>query len=412
MSDQEYAPLQLHVPEPTARPGDTPDFSAFQPPAAGEAPKPALEASLDDMRQMADYIIRVTDEKGHAQGPWAQDYSEDTLKLALRAMMRTRAMDDRMIKVQRQGKTSFYMKSTGEEAIGTGFQMALQKGDMNFPTYRQQSLLMAQDWPLDKMMNQVYSNKEDPCAGKSMPGLYSFKEAGYFSVSGNLGTQYIQAVGWAMASAMKGDTKISAAWIGDGATAENDFHSALVFASVYKPPVILNVVDNQWAISSFHGIAGAENASFAKRAQGYGIPALRVDGNDFLAVHAVSQYAAERVRRGHGPIMIEWITYRAGAHSSSDDPSKYRPANEHEAWPLGDPIDRLKKHMIARDLWSEQRHIQAEAEYEDEMREATATAEKNGTLHEGPGPGAKIMFEDVYEDMLPHLRRQRQELGV
>lgn len=408
----DYAPLKLHVPEPEARPGDTPDFSGFIVPEPGAAPMPPVDASVQDLKPFADQIIRVLDDDGNAKGPWAENLPDDLLKNGLRAMMRTRALDDRMIKMQRQGKTSFYMKSTGEEAIGTAFQMALRPGDMNFPTYRQQSLLMAQDWPLERMMNQIYSNEKDPLGGKSMPGLYSFKDAGYFTVSGNLGTQYIQAVGWAMASAIKGDTKISAAWIGDGATAESDFHSALVFASVYKPPVILNVVDNQWAISSFHGIAGADNATFACRAQGYGIPALRIDGNDFLAAHAVSRWAAERARRGHGPVLLEWITYRAGAHSSSDDPSKYRPADESDAWPLGDPVERLKQHLIARDLWSEQRHVQAEAEYEDEIREATIAAEKNGTLHDGPIPSAKVMFEQVYAEMPEHLKRQRQEMGV
>ena len=139
-------------------------------------------------------------------------------------------------------------------------------------------------------------------------------------------SQYIQAVGWAMASAIKGDTRIASAWIGDGSTAEPDFHNALTFAAVYRAPVILNIVNNQWAISSFQGIAGGEAATFAARGLGNGIVSLRVDGNDFLAVLSVSRWAAERARRGFGPTLIEWITYRAGAHSTADDPSKYRPA--------------------------------------------------------------------------------------
>ncbi len=146
------------------------------------------------------------------------------------------------------------------------------------------------------------------------------KEAGFFTVSGNLGTQYPQAVGWAMASAIRGDDKIASGWIGDGSTAETDFHSALVFASVYRPPVILNIVNNQWAISSYQGIAGGESAKFAARAHGFGIASLRVDGNDYLAVYAASKWAADRARADFGPTLIEWVTYRAGAHSTSDDP--------------------------------------------------------------------------------------------
>ena len=196
------------------------------------------------------------------------------------------------------------------------------------------------------MMCEIFSNEKDRLRGRQLPGLYSVKEAGFFTVSGNLGTQYPQAVGWAMASAIAGDAKIASGWIGDGSTAETDFHSALVFASVYRPPVILNIVNNQWAISSYQGIAGGEAAKFAARAHGFGIASLRVDGNDYLAVYAASKWAAERARANLGPTLIEWVTYRAGAHSTSDDPSKYRPKDEGAAWPLGDPIERLKAHLI------------------------------------------------------------------
>ena len=181
-----------------------------------------------------------------------------------------------------------------------------------------------------------------------------------------------------MASANTGDTRIASAWIGEGATAESDFHRALVFASVYRPPVILNVVNNQWAISSYQGIAGGESATFAARAIGYGIPGLRVDGNDYLAVYAAALWAAERARANLGPTLIEWVTYRAGAHSTSDDPSKYRPKDEGTAWPLGDPIERLKEHLIRIGAWSEERHRQMQAEVDAEIptppRKPKATA--------------------------------------
>src|SRR5204863_4879342 len=133
-----------------------------------------------------------------------------------------------------------------------------------------------------------------------------------------------QAVGWAMASASKGDTRIAATWCGEGSTAEGDFHSALTFATVYRAPVIFNVVNNQWAISSFSGFAGAEATTFAARAIGYGIAGLRVDGNDALAVYAATRWAADRARSNHGPTIIELFTYRVEAHSTSDDPSAYR----------------------------------------------------------------------------------------
>ena len=205
---------------------------------------------------------------------------------------------------------------------------------MNFPTYRQQGLLLARDdVSMVEMMCQLISNQRDPLKGRQLPVMYSYKRAGFFTISGNLATQYIQAVGWAMASAIKGDTRIASAWIGDGATAESDFHTGLTFANVYRAPVILNVVNNQWAISTFQSIAGGEATTFAARGVGCGIASLRVDGNDFLAVYAASAWAAERARSNLGPTLIEWVTYRAGAHSTSDDPSKYRPGDDCPALP-------------------------------------------------------------------------------
>ncbi len=336
----------------------------------------------------------------------------EQLRQGLRDMMLTRSYDARMLLSQRQGKTSFYIQCLGEEAIACAQRKALEPGDMCFPTYRQQGLLIAAGWPLVDMMCSVFSNEKDRLKGRQLPTMYSAKEAGFFTVSGNLGTQYPQAVGWAMASAISGDTRIASAWIGDGSTAESDFHAAMVFASVYRPPVILNVVNNQWAISSFQGIAGGESAKFAARAHGFGLPSLRVDGNDYLAVHAVSLWAAERARANLGPTLIEWVTYRAAGHSTSDDPSKYRPRDEGAAWPLGDPVERLKRHLIRRGEWSEARHEQMRAEVDAEVLEAAREAESYGTLHDGPKPSPASMFEDVYKDMPRHLREQRQQLGV
>jgi 2-oxoisovalerate dehydrogenase E1 component alpha subunit len=213
-----------------------------------------------------------------------------------------------------------------------------------------------------------------------------------------------------MASAIKGDTKIASGWIGDGATAEADFHTALTFAHVYRAPVILNVVNNQWAISSFQAIAGGEQTTFAQRGVGCGIASLRVDGNDFLAVYAASQWAAERARSNLGPTLIEWISYRAGAHSTSDDPSRYRPADDWEHFPLGDPIARLKQHLMLLGEWSEEQHAATQKQLEAEVIAAQKEAERYGSLADGHLAGAAAMFEDVYKDMPAHLVEQRRQL--
>jgi 2-oxoisovalerate dehydrogenase E1 component alpha subunit len=402
----------LHVPEPTARPGDKVDFSHMRIPKAGLVRMPDLAVDPAEIRDLAYDLIRVMDDDHKAVGPWNPKLDPEHLRKGLRAMLLTRAYDDRMVRAQRQGKTSFYMKSTGEEAVAVAQAMAMRRDDMCFPTYRQQGILIARDWPLLDMMCQVFANSKDRLKGRQLPVMYSTREGAFFSISGNLATQTSQAVGWAMAAAYKNDQRIAATWIGDGATAEGDFHHALTFATVYQAPVILNVVNNQWAISSFQGIAGGEKTTFAARAIGYAIPGLRVDGNDFLAVHAVTAWAAERARSGLGPTLIEIFTYRASAHSTSDDPSKYRPADEAAHWPLGDPVERLKRHLIGLGEWSDDRHKALEAELADFVAATAKEAESYGTLESGPPPPVRTMFEDVYKEMPWHLRKQRQELGV
>jgi len=411
MNDQRA--LRLHVPEPAGRPGHRTDFSYLDLSPAGEVRKPPVDTAPRATADLAYALVRVLDDDGRAVGAWAPDVDAAFLKKGLRGMIRTRVFDARMLVAQRQKKLSFYMQSLGEEAIGTAHAMALQDGDMCFPTYRQQSLLLARDdAPIVPMMCQLLSNERDPIKGRQMPVMYSFKRLGFFSISGNLATQFIQAVGWAMASAIKGDTRIASGWIGDGATAEADFHTALTFAHVYRAPVILNVVNNQWAISSFQYVAGGEQTTFAARGTGCGIASLRVDGNDFLAVYSVSRWAAERARSNLGPTLIEWITYRAGAHSTSDDPTKYRPAEDWKRFPLGDPIERLKRHMIARGVWSEADHGALQQEVEGEVVAAQKEAERSGSLADGHVFPPREMFEDVFEQMPSHLVRQRRELGI
>src|SRR5690606_32788984 len=278
--------LSLRVPEPSGRPGDTPDFSHLKLDEPGAVARPDVSTAPAEMRDHAFRLIRVLDDQGRAVGPWDPKLDPETMRRGLKAMILTRAFDDRMHRAHRQGKTSFYMKCTGEEAIAVAQGMILSREDMGFPSDRQQGLVIARDYPLASMMNQIYSNAEDPIKGRQLPIMYSAKDYGFFTISGNLGTQYVQAVGWGMASAIRGDDKIAITWIGDGSTAESDFHSALTFAAVYRAPVILNIVNNQWAISSFQGIAGGLETTFASKGIGYGLPALRVDGNDFLAVWA------------------------------------------------------------------------------------------------------------------------------
>ena len=410
MSRKNLPPLRLHVPEPPARPGEEADFSHVEILPAGVTPRPDSAVPAGEMRDLAYGLVRVLDDDGRAVGPWNPRLTPDVMRRMLRAMALTRAFDDRMFRAQRQGKTSFYMKSLGEEAVSIGATFALQRDDMCFPSYRQQGILIARDWDLVDMMNQIFSNRGDRLKGRQLPIMYSVKEGNFFSISGNLTTQVPQAVGWAMASAAKGDSRIAASWCGEGSTAEGDFHAALTFATVYRAPVILNVVNNQWAISSFAGFAGAEATTFAARAVGYGVAGLRVDGNDALAVYAATAWAAERARTSCGPTLIEHFTYRAEGHSTTDDPSAYRSADERSKWPLGDPIARLKAHLVAIGEWDEERHVAQDLALAETVKAASKAAEKNGILGHGMHQPFETMFEDVFEEMPWHLKEQSAQM--
>jgi 2-oxoisovalerate dehydrogenase E1 component alpha subunit len=402
-------PLSLHVPEPPFRPGDPVDYSWLDIPPAGLTPRPDEACPTEETHALCHGLVRVLDEEHKAVGPWDPKLDPETLRRMLKLMALTRAFDDRMYRGQRQGKTSFYMKCTGEEATSVASALALADDDMVFPSYRQQGILIARGYPLTEMINQIYSNKADKLKGRQLPIMYSCREHSFFTISGNLATQYPQAVGWAMASAIKGDTRIASAWIGEGSSAEGDAHAAFTFATVFNAPVVLNIVNNQWAISSFSGFAGGERATFAARAIGYGMAGLRVDGNDALAVYAAARWAANRARANKGPTVIEHFTYRAEGHSTSDDPSQYRSAQEREEWPLGDPIMRLKRHLIALGEWSLEQHVAMDAELVDRVKAATKEAEKNGILGHGLHHPFHTMFEDVYKELPWHLEEQAEQ---
>ena len=403
---------KLHVPDVPARPGEDPDFSYVRLSPAGAVPRPSIDVPVRETVPLAEDLIRVLDDSGAAVGPWDPKLAPDTLRTGLRQMLLTRIFDDRMQRTQRQGRISFYVRSWGEEAVSVAAAHALRSRDMLFPSYRNQGLFIVRGVPVVDLMCQLLSNTRDMCKGRQLPVMYHDGARRLFSISGNLATQYPQAVGWAMAAAIKGEDDIAAAWLGEGSTAEADFHHALLFAKVYRAPVVLNVVNNQWAISTFQGYAGGEQRSFAARGPGVGLAGLRVDGNDFLAVYSAVAWAAERARAGHGATLIEHVTYRAGAHSTSDDPSRYRPKDEFPAWPLGDPVERLKTHLIGRGEWSEARHAALTTELETEVSQAWKEAMSFGTLTEGARLDSALMFQDVFKELPPHLEAQRAELDA
>ena len=329
--------------------------------------------------------------------------------MGLEHMVRLRIFDDRMMKMQRTGLLSFYMRSFGEEAVAIAQTMALNENDWIFPTYRQPGAQFVRGRDMVSMICHCIGNVEDNIKGRQMPVHYSYREGRFISVSSPVGTQFSQAVGVSLASSYKGLDEVTITWIGDGASAEGDYHYALNFASVFNAPVILNLVNNQWAIST-HSNFATGMGSFASRGIPFGLASIRVDGNDFLALYSVTKWARERAAAGSGATHIEVLTYRTGAHSSSDDPSRYRPKDEHTKWPGGDPVGRLKEHLIKLGEWSEEQHKELEERIDGEVIDAYKEAVKFGDLANGPYPSTDTIFTEVYEEMPWHLKEQHDEM--
>lgn len=406
----EVLPLTLHVPVAPHRPGHVPQFPplSHQP---GDLERPDPLAPYDVLREHAAGLIRVLGDEGAATGPWHPQLTTQQLRNGLEFMLRARHLDARLMSMQRQGRLTFYVTSRGEEATSVAGAMPYAHHDMLFPSYRQPGLLLVRGMPLLAMMCQAIGNRFDNTKGRQMPVHYSWKAGHVVSISSPVGTQFPQAVGAAMAFAYRGERRVVGAWLGDGTTAQGDFHYALNFASVYRPPCVLNVVDNQWAISTHRDLATG-GATFAARADAYRLPGLRVDGNDFLAVHAAEQWAVERARRGGGPTLVEFVTYRHEAHSSSDDPSQYRAADEARHWPGGDPIERLKQHLIHLGEWSDEAHQNLDVALEHEAAATFKHAETYGSLATGLEHAPESMFDDVYETLPDLLRQQRDQLQL
>lgn len=317
-------------------------------------------------------------------------------------MLRTRLLDERMINLQRQGRIGFYVPGTGEEAAQVGSALASEERDWLFPSYRMPGAHIVRGAPLTGMVANCFGNEADLCKGHQMPVHYAFKEQNLVSISSPIGTHIIQAVGTAMAQKMKGDKGISWAFFGDGGTSSNDFHSGMNFAGVWKAPCVFVCTNNQWAISVPLEKQTASK-TIAIKAVAYGMPGLRVDGNDVLAVYQASAEAAQRARDGEGPTLLELMTYRRGPHSSSDDPTRYR-GNQADEWLSRDPILRFRKHLELQDLWSEDHEQELIGRLKHEINAAIKEAES------APQPGIDTLFADVYEKVPSHLREQYEDL--
>lgn len=318
------------------------------------------------------------------------------------AMIRTRVIDERLVALQRQGRIGFHIGSLGEEACILASGAAMREQDWVFPCYREFSVLLWRGMPLQTYMHNMFGNSADPAKGRQMPDHYTGRPYRYGSVSSPIGTQITQAAGFAWAAKMRGENLVTSSYIGEGGSSSNDFHTGLNFAGVFKLPTVIMLRNNRWAISVPSDKQTA-SATFAEKGLAYGIPGVRVDGNDVLASYKVCRDAVERAARGEGPTLIELMTYRMGGHSTSDDPRAYRDNDEVEGWRRTDPLIRTRKYLESLGAWTEADEQGVRTKVEGELKVCIETAEKTAP------PSLPSMFEDVYKEMPWHLREQQAE---
>ncbi len=320
-----------------------------------------------------------------------------------RRMLFLREFDRKMLGLQRQGRIAFYGASLGQEAAVVGSAACALPGDWVFPALREGGAALLRGMPLRTYIGQLYGNSADESLGHQQPMHFSWRAGNHVSLSSPIGTQIPQAVGAAMAARLRGDRTVVLAYMGDGATSEGDFHVGMNFAGVFRPPVVLLCQNNGWAISV---PVSAQTASetIAVKARAYGMPGIRVDGNDVLAVFAAVSAAVERARSGGGPTFLELLTYRRLGHSSSDDPSRYREEGEVKEWERKDPVDRFRKYLLRRRLWSARQEEKALVEIGAEIQAAVREAEA------APEPPLESLVRHVYAEVPGPLEAQLDEV--
>jgi pyruvate dehydrogenase E1 component alpha subunit/2-oxoisovalerate dehydrogenase E1 component alpha subunit len=350
-------------------------------------------------------LYRVLNDKGGIRrGAAPKDLTPDEDYVQLyRTMSLVRAIDQRMITLQRQGRISFYGAATGQEAAVIGSGYALEPEDWVVPALREGGIALLRGFSLSDYVNQLFGNDPDIQRGRQMPCHYGHRDMRYVTLSSVIANQLPHAVGIALAAKLRGESTIAVGYMGDGATSEGDFHVSMEFAARMGAPTLFFCQNNQWAISTGWECQ-TKASSLAVKAPGYGMDGYRVDGNDVLAVYAVTQHAVRQIRETQRPVFIEALTYRVGAHSTSDDPSRYRDESITETWKQRDPIQRFRTLLDNMGLWDDDKEEAMLADYTQRIKGEITRAEA------APPPTVESLFEDVYAEKPWHLAEQEKEL--
>ncbi|MBI3939508.1 MAG: 3-methyl-2-oxobutanoate dehydrogenase [Acidobacteria bacterium] len=348
-------------------------------------------------------LVRVLGDGGRVDQGKDPGLADRDLLTLYRTMLLNRLVDERMFRLQRQGRIAFYIGSAGEEAAIIGAAFALEDRDWVVPCYREFGAAYLRGFPLRDFFCQVFGNADDLIRGRQMPVHIASPRLHLLSVSSPVGTQIPHAVGLAMAARIRKLKEVTLVFFGEGATSEGDFHVSMNFAGVFKAPCVFLCRNNQWAIS-VPGTKQTAAESIDIKARAYGFEGIRVDGNDVLAVYTTTRKAVEKARSGGGPTLIEAFTYRQGPHSTSDDPRSYRGEEEVEEWKKKDPIARFRQYLEARKLWDEDRDMTLARELNDQILSTLKEVENIGP------PPPETAVEDVYAEIPWHLREQREEI--
>ena len=326
---------------------------------------------------------------------------EDLLKMH-RYMLTVRKFNEKGMSLQRQGRIGFFMESTGQEACQIGMSYTLSAGDWAFPSYRDPGTCLVRGVPMSALWDQIMGNSADEGKGRQMPVHWGFSKWKIVSLSSPIGAKLLHAVGVAYAAKYRREKAVALASFGEGATSQGEFHAAMNFAGVYKTPVVFFCENNQYAIS-LPVRRQTASESIAVKAEAYGFDGVQVDGNDILAVYKATKSAVDKARSGGGPTLIEAITYRMGGHSTSDDPTIYRGAEEVELWKKRDPIVRFTKYLIRKGIISEKENEKFLEQIDSEMTKVIKEREVVAP------PDVSTLFTDVYSEMPWHIREEASE---
>ena len=354
------------------------------------------------MQAATNKVIRALGDDSTLSADHDPTLSWDDLRLVYRTMVETRLLDERLTALQRQGRIGFHVGCLGEEAAIIGSAFAMRKQDWLFPCYREFGAALMRGLPFQRFIDNMFGNENDTVRGRQMPDHYTCRRAHFMSISSPVGTQITQGVGFAWAAKLRKEDVATLIYFGDGATSSSDFHSGMNFAGVFKTPSVFFCRNNGWAISVPTERQTASE-TFAQKGAAYGVPGVRVDGNDLFAVISVVRDAVARASRGEGPTLIEALTYRMGGHSTNDDPNAYRGSDALQPWADRDPLLRVRRHLEKNGQWSERQEDELKQGLLERFRSAVSIAEST------PKPRLESMFEDVYERPTWNLVEQRAE---